>query len=518
MAASDHKKMEDFDHVEMGKEQTHDAAPRASDLERVNTADLEMGYRLSIKTCLVIITFSLTWGVCTLANPVWGAFSDRFGKKWFIVNGGLIGIVGNCLAATAEATETIIVGQVLNGFGASLLLLVIPASMEVVPAKRRAYAQLIMGLVNGAFAIIGLVVAGAFAKMSLSGWRWVYYIGILLLVLGVVGVVTLLTWGGNAYPWKSARVIAMLAVGVVLLIVFGLYETFVRNDGLIDHRFMETRNFIPIVAVGFVDGMLLYGVNAFLPVEFCAIFTSDPVRVNVYLLPLNIRVIVGIFASTWLLGRTKHYRLCLIVSVFAIALFCGLTALATPSRVAMALVFTGLVGLGVGTTSVIPVVIISYAVPNFLIRTTETFLASMRALGGTIGITIFSSIYSNQMGKNLGPGVAAAAIKAGLPHSSAEAFVGAFLGGDTSALPEVSGSTPAIIGAAANAVKTISAQSFKYVWIALMAITVCAGIWCLFLKSVAAMMTVHVESALKQSALREHQLQILTKDEKHEEV
>lgn len=29
--------------------------------------------------------------------------------------------------------------------------------------------------------------------------------------------------------------------------------------------------------------MLLYGINAFFPVEAEAIFTSDPVRVNVYL-------------------------------------------------------------------------------------------------------------------------------------------------------------------------------------------------------------------------------------------
>lgn len=128
------------------------------------------------------------------------------------------------------------------------------------------------------------------------------YYGILLLLCGVVGIVTGLTWGGNAYPWKSVRVILFLILGALLLIAFGIYgmqklkeglqelllirgyeDTVGRKDGLVDHRFLESRNFLLILSVAFVDGMLLYGVNAFLPVETSAIFTHDPVKANVYL-------------------------------------------------------------------------------------------------------------------------------------------------------------------------------------------------------------------------------------------
>jgi hypothetical protein len=98
--------------------------------------------------------------------------------------------------------------------------------------------------------------------MSIGGWRWVYYfnaiffgfsalsilvfyrplptklrrelttaseirsldfLGIPLLLLGVIGVVIALTWGGNAYPWDSARVIAFLVVGIAFLVAFGSY-------------------------------------------------------------------------------------------------------------------------------------------------------------------------------------------------------------------------------------------------------------------------------------------------------
>ncbi len=104
--------------------------------------------------------------------------------------------------------------------------------------------------------------AGSFAKMSADGWRWVFYfdaiffgvsgllimvfynppptrlrrentillefqsvdyIGIILLLLGVVGLVTSLTWGGNAYAWDSSRVLSLLILGIVFLIAFCLY-------------------------------------------------------------------------------------------------------------------------------------------------------------------------------------------------------------------------------------------------------------------------------------------------------
>lgn len=187
-------------------------------------------------------------------------------------------------------------------------------------------------------------------------------------------------------------------------------------------------------------------------------------------------MLVGIFVSAYVLGKTKRYRSVLVGSVFLIAVFCGLLALVTPSRVAMCLVFTGLIGLGVGVTTVIPPVILTYAVPSHLFGTAGTLLSSVRALGGTVGITIFASIFSNEMAKNLAPGVGKAAVKAGLPAASMPAFLKAFLGGETAALSKIAGATPAVLSAAAEAVKVISAQSFRYVWIANMAIAVATGI------------------------------------------
>ncbi|KAG6354049.1 hypothetical protein INS49_005020 [Diaporthe citri] len=162
------------------------------------------------------------------------------------------------LLVPPRSTEVIIGGQAINGVGSSLFLLSIPTGMEIVPADRRNLAQGLMGLINGVISIIALVTGGAFAKMSADGWRWAYllnaiffgvsgislmllykppatrlrsenstracdmlrsidFIGILLLLCAVIGLVTPRTWGGNAYPWNSARVIPVLKPLVVAM-------------------------------------------------------------------------------------------------------------------------------------------------------------------------------------------------------------------------------------------------------------------------------------------------------------
>jgi hypothetical protein len=110
------------------------------------------------------------------------------------------------------------------------------------------------------------------------------FLGIPLLLLGIIGIVIALTWGDNTYAWGSSQVIAFLLLELLsswhLDVMMSLHasqydvlltgfptEAYGRTDGLIDHRFLQSRNFLLVLSVAFVDGMFLYGVNAFLPVS-----------------------------------------------------------------------------------------------------------------------------------------------------------------------------------------------------------------------------------------------------------
>lgn len=66
-----------------------------------------------------------------MANEtVQGSLADRFGKKWFILSGGVAGVIGNVVAGSAKSTEIIIAGQALNGLGSSLYV-----SCVVIPGQ-----------------------------------------------------------------------------------------------------------------------------------------------------------------------------------------------------------------------------------------------------------------------------------------------------------------------------------------------------------------------------------------------
>lgn len=46
-----------------------------------------------------------------------GTFSDRYGKKWFVMGGALFGMVGAIVSGTAKNVETVIGGQAIGGVG-----------------------------------------------------------------------------------------------------------------------------------------------------------------------------------------------------------------------------------------------------------------------------------------------------------------------------------------------------------------------------------------------------------------
>lgn len=53
------------------------------------------------------------------------------------------------------------------------------------------------------------------------------YIGSLLFMAGFILFLMGLSWGGSAYPWKSAQVISTLVIGGVCLVALALYEVLV---------------------------------------------------------------------------------------------------------------------------------------------------------------------------------------------------------------------------------------------------------------------------------------------------
>jgi MFS family permease len=302
--------------------QTNDALPDVS-----LSDEEDQTYQMSWRTGLAVLSMSLLFGVTTYAitgpnfaissmvetfpagakNAVWiadaslvaavsipnmvGPTSDRYGKKWFLVIGPIISIVGAIISAKSKNLNTIIVGQAVGGLGSSLSIVAVPVGMEVVPAKYRPMSFAIMATFNGLLGATGGPFVCEFISLphtmniilpggglvaacidhrigSVDGWRWGFniqailygiaaigilvsynppptrfqreqpanelfksldFIGIGILTTGFLITLLPLIWAGSIYPWKSSQVIAMLILGPVLLVIFGLYGQFSLN-------------------------------------------------------------------------------------------------------------------------------------------------------------------------------------------------------------------------------------------------------------------------------------------------
>ena len=48
-------------------------------------------------------------------GPIFGSLSDRLGKKWFLVGGALLGVVGSMISGSAHKITDVIGGNILTG-------------------------------------------------------------------------------------------------------------------------------------------------------------------------------------------------------------------------------------------------------------------------------------------------------------------------------------------------------------------------------------------------------------------
>jgi hypothetical protein len=254
------------------------------------------------------------------------------------------------------------VGNIFTGLANAGCIMGIPAAQEVTPNKLRPWTMGFSQAFASAAVIAGTLGAGAFAKFQT--WRWSYYlngfvygasavlvtafyhppptglqrqghqvrellakvdyIGIIIFTGSIATLVIGLTWGGVTYPWDSGRIIAVLTIGCIGLLFFGMYEWFGTKEGILDHRMFYTRNFPILLFVCIIDGMLLLGVNVLFAQQIVMLYTRDAVEIATILTPYLATSAFGCIPAGMIMARTKSYRLMLVFALVWCSLFTGM--------------------------------------------------------------------------------------------------------------------------------------------------------------------------------------------------
>jgi hypothetical protein len=287
--------------------------------------------------------------------------------------------------------------------------------------------------------------------------------GLVLFLAGIVLFIIGLSWGGQAYPWSSARVVSTIVVGLCTLIAFGLYEQYVfKGQALMPPRIFKNVGYVAIVIVATIGAMVYYSMTILWP-TILGMYTTDVVTIGVQSSVVGGGILLGqMFGGFGLSYLPKVKYQAIITSLLGAAFVAALAAIG-PNTHAMTITFGVLATFFIGWVDNItfPAVTLVYEAQDIGLAT--GVLGSIRAMGGAVAQSLYVSILTTKANVYIPQYVAPAVVNAGLPTSSLPAL---FAGLASSNFTAVVGVTPEILAIAGAETQRAYFSSFKIVFLA----------------------------------------------------
>jgi EmrB/QacA subfamily drug resistance transporter len=376
----------------------------------------------------------------TISLPLWGKFGDLFGRKKFFQIAILVFLAGSMLAGLSHTMVQLIAFRAIQGMGAGGLMVGSQAIIgDVIPPRQRGRYMGYFGAVFGLSSVLGPLAGGWFTQHA--SWRWIFYVnvpvgvvalaaiaavlhipvkhvphridwwGTALLSAGVVGLILILTWGGQQYAWGSSTIVAMGAGSLVALALFCLVELRVAEP-IIPMSLFRNRTFSVASSVGFVIGFTMFGAIVYLPLYLQIVLGSSPTKSGLQLLPMVAGMLTTFIVSGRLVTRTGRYKIFPILgsAVLAVGLvmFSHLGPETSFTTVALDMV---VVGLGLGLVMQVLVVAVQNSVPHAQLGTATATATFFRTIGGAFGVAVLGAVFNNRLLAHLRASASVAQLK-----------------------------------------------------------------------------------------------------------
>ncbi|KAJ2547588.1 hypothetical protein EV175_005161, partial [Coemansia sp. RSA 1933] len=369
----------------------------------------------------------------TALQPSTGRLSDIFGRTQLLLSGLLVFAAGSLICAVAQSMPMLLAGRAVAGAGsASIIGLTLVIVADIVPMRNRGPYMAMFSLVFSVSSVVGPLLGGVFVdKVS---WRWIFwlsepitvfviaavlillklprfgagmwaklkridYIGVVLLVGGLLSLLLGMTFPGTErISWRTPKVIACLALGVIVLCAFLVVEWKVAVDPVVPLRLFRIRNVASMMAASFCMGACLFIPIYYIPIYYNIVKHTTSTVAGIYLLPFVIGIMITSIASGFLVMRLGTYRPFMWAGTAVCATGLGLLALLREdSGLAARICYLLIAGLGVGSFIQLSLIAGQAAVPPEDMATTTAVLTFFRSIGSVFGMAIMQTIMSSKL-------------------------------------------------------------------------------------------------------------------------
>ncbi|KAI1084413.1 MFS general substrate transporter [Whalleya microplaca] len=405
----------------------------------------------------IISSFNLTSAAFI---PFWGQIADIFGRHWSLQICSLIMLIGSaiCTGAPTNAFGLFLFGRALQGVGCAGLNTIVRVILaDKVSLKENAKNWSLFALTGGICYGLGPVIGG---YLTAANWRWCFGINLPIAFVGVLIVFFFLrndllgpqpipeldedqtgrreqfairlttidiggqllflfgfgllilafTWAGATYDWDHPAVLVSLIIGT-LIAVGWLYYEYLMTPGhalsqklrlqkpMLPWELLQNRNVSLLTYVTFATGMAMYSVLYFVDIYFTIVKGYPSDKAGVQLLFYTPGLGVGVYLSmvlcnSWLRQTFAPLLLGSVVEAVGVGLMAwALYFEHTPTIFGM----MALTGVGTGLRFMPTSLHAIGFFPDY-IATVVSVMGVAMTLGGTIALTIMSTVFNNTSG------------------------------------------------------------------------------------------------------------------------